>query len=83
MYAVVHGLLSIDFHKRILFYDLILLIRFVNKFDIKLSKFDHRMRRREARHGSRLNRKMNFDFAGRRVVEADGGVSEYDPAMVH
>ena len=61
------------------------LIRFVDKgceFDAKFTKLDHRARCREARHGSRLNRKMNFDFAGRRVVEADGGVSEYDPAMV-
>ena len=32
---------------------------------------------------SRLNRKMDFDFAGRKVVEKeDGGASEYDPAMV-
>ena len=38
---------------------------------------------RERRHGSRLHRKMDFDFAGRKVVEADGGgVGEYDPAMV-
>ena len=77
---------SIDFHEWIFFNDLIrqleVLIRFVNKFDIKYSKLDHRTCRREARHGSRLNRKMNFDFAGRKVVEADGGVAEYDPAMV-
>ena len=46
------------------------------------SPIDHRARCREARHGSRLNRKMNFDFAGRKVVEADGGAAEYDPAMV-
>ena len=61
---------------------LLMVIMLYLHFDAKITKLDHRARCREARHGSRLNRKMNFDFAGRKVVEADGGVSEYDPAMV-
>ena len=46
----------------------------------KLRKREEELR--EKRHGSRLNRKIDFDFAGRKVVETDGGVGEYDPAMV-
>ena len=35
---------------------------------------------REERHGSRLNKKINFDFAGRKIVEAESGLANYDPA---
>ncbi len=34
---------------------------------------------RERRHGSRLNRKITFDFAGRRVVEEEP-LADYDPS---
>ncbi len=37
---------------------------------------------REDRHGSRLNKKYTFDFAGRRVVDDDiaAAASQYDPS---
>ena len=44
-------------------------------------EFDRGTLNREKRHGSRLNRKIDFDFAGRKVVESEGAGGEYDPAM--
>ncbi len=35
---------------------------------------------RKARHGSRLERKITFDFAGRRVVEEENALADYDPS---
>ena len=35
---------------------------------------------RDKRHGSRLDRKVNFDFAGRKIVEDDTNMSGYDPS---
>merc|ERR1711997_16136 len=35
---------------------------------------------REKRHGSRLDRKIDFDFAGRRIVEAESEFAKLDLA---
>ena len=35
----------------------------------------------EQRHGSRLNQKFTFDFAGRKVIEDNFAVSTYDPSQ--
>ncbi|TRY66963.1 hypothetical protein TCAL_05511 [Tigriopus californicus] len=45
----------------------------------KLRKREQELR--DKRHGSRLNRKITFDFAGRRVVEEDSGLANYDPSQ--
>ena len=35
----------------------------------------------EQRHGSRLNKKYNFDFAGRKIVEDNVDFTNYDPSQ--
>lgn len=36
---------------------------------------------RQEKHGSRLDRKVTLDFAGRRVVEDNSAMKNYDPSQ--